>query len=608
MQRHKLFAGILVYTLLLQTLVFAQTTAPEKTVYSAQKAEIDKIMDEGMNRSQVMNHISYLTDVIGPRLTNSPNQRRASEWAKETFTKWGMRSYLEPFGPWGRGWSLKNFTAVLNEPGFRPVLAFPSAWSPSTKGAVTSEVIFLDINEEKDFEKYKGKLKGKIVLINPPRDLKNDPLGLGGPFSDEEINKLANYVKPNTPARTTDPNDLARSDFAKRIAFMFKTQQLISAEEPAVLIENSQRGSGGAVMVHYANINIPPDPNIVKILNGVFPWMKQAEPFVLPTVTMANEDYNHLVRLIRQGITPKMTIDIQTQFHDEDAMAYNTFAEIPGTDPKLKDEVVMLGAHLDSWHAGTGATDNATGVGSMMEAMRIIAASGLKPRRTIRVALWNGEEQGLHGSKAYVEKHFATLPKPTRETPRPAPIKGVDYDKLSAYFNMDNGGGKIRGIYLMENAAAKPIFDEWLKPFHNLGATTTTMMSRGSTDHVSFDNVGLPGFGFIQDPLNYSLDFGLRTHHTNQDKLDVVNPDNMKQAATVIAAFVYQAAMMDEKIPRKSPPTVPTAKNSMLIDNQTALLIEKLNGHSCGDEDSHSTDNLFFPLRSFFSRSYTVSE
>ena len=539
--------------LLSPSLVFGQAAAPAKSVYTAPKAEIDKILDEGLNRSQVMAHIGYLTDVIGPRLTNSPNFRRASEWARDTLAKWGTNATLEAFGPWGRGWSLKSFQIAVTEPTYKPVLAFPSAWTTSTKGPVTAEVMFIDIKEEKDFEQYKGKLKGKIVMISSPRELQPDPAGLGAPYSEEELTKLAHYVKPPTPVRTQEQTEAARLAFARRIAFLFKTQQLVASEGAAVLIENSQRGSGGAVMVHNATITAPPDPNIVKTLAGVMPWMKEAEPYVIPTVTMANEDYNRLARLIRQGITPKMTVDIQAQFHDEDPLAYNPIAEIPGTDPQLKDEVVMLGAHLDSWHAGSGATDNAAGSGVVMEAMRILMATGLKPRRTIRAALWSGEEQGLHGSKAYVEKHFAQLPKPTKEMPKPQPIKGADYEKLSVYFNLDNGAGKIRGIYLMDNAAAKPIFEEWLKPFHHLGATTTTMMSRGSSDHISFDNVGLPGFGFMQDPLNYMLDFGLRTHHTNQDSLDHIQASDMKQAATIMAALVYQSATMDEKMPRKAP-------------------------------------------------------
>jgi carboxypeptidase Q len=607
MKQKQFFSLILVCVFLLQTVALAQTTEPAKAIYSAPKTDIDKILDEGMNRSQVMNHIGYLSDVIGPRLTNSPNQRRASEWAKETFTKWGMKSYLEPFGPWGRGWSLKSSNIALLEPDYRPLLAFPNAWSPSTKGAITAEVVFVDVKDEKDLEKYKGKLKGKIVLINPPRELKNDPLGLGSPFSDEELKKLADYVKPEVKPRsepTMDPN----SPVVKRLTAIFRMQRLLGEEGPAVLIENSPKGSGGAVMVHNANMYPPTDPNILKTLTGVMPWSKQSEPYLFPSITMANEDYDRLVRLIEQGVTPKMTVDINAQYHDEDLMGYNTIAEIPGTDPKLKDEVVMLGAHLDSWHTGTGATDNAAGSGAMMEAVRILMASGLKPRRTIRVALWSGEEQGLHGSKAYVEKHFAQLPKPTKEVRKPQPIKGADYDRLSAYFNMDNGGGKIRGIYLMENADAKPIFDEWLKPLNSLGATTTTMMSRGSTDHVSFDNVGLPGFGFIQDPLNYSLDFGMRTHHTNQDSFDRIDGNNMKQAATVIAAFVYQTAMMDAKIPRKTMASSAISERLTPIDNQTAMLLEKLNGHSCGNEEIHPTKWLLPLPQRFFGLDYRNAE
>lgn len=275
----------------------------------------------------------------------------------------------------------------------------------------------------------------------------------------------------------------------------------------------------------------------------------------------------------------------------------------------------MLGAHLDSWHASRGATDNAAGSGVVMEAMRILLASGLKPRRTIRMALWTGEEQGLNGSKAYVTKHFGEM-KRTPADPKAVPpvparselIKGGDYEKLSGYFNLDNGSGKIRGIYLMGNTGVKPIFEEWLKPFNAMGAKTATLISRGSTDHVSYDNIGLPGFGFIQDPLNYDLDFGPRSHHTNLDNYDRIVPDDMKQAATVMAAFIYQAAMMDEKLPRKTLPAVANSKYSPPINSQTAMLIEKLNGHSCGNEESHSTDNFWFRPRSIFTPGFENAE
>jgi Zn-dependent M28 family amino/carboxypeptidase len=262
---------------------------------------------------------------------------------------------------------------------------------------------------------------------------------------------------------------------------------------------------------------------------------------MLPQMTMATEDYNRLVRMIQQGTKPTMTVDINAQYLDDDPMGYNTVAEIPGTDPKLRDEVVMLGGHMDSWHAGTGATDNGAGVAVAMEAARIIQAAGLKPRRTIRVALWSGEEQGIYGSSAYVKQHFG-------EKKNGSLVKGVDYDKLSAYYNLDNGTGKIRGVYMQGNAAVKPYFEAWLSPFGDLGAKTLTISNTGGTDHLSFDAIGLPGFQFIQDAVEYNS----RTHHSNQDVFDRIQADDMKQAATIMAAFVYQTAMMDEKMPVKS--------------------------------------------------------
>jgi len=274
---------------------------------------------------------------------------------------------------------------------------------------------------------------------------------------------------------------------------------------------------------------------------------------MIPQMTMATEDYNRLVRMIDLGIKPKMSINIQTQYYDDDLMGYNTVAEIPGTDPKLKDEIVMLGGHLDSWHSGTGATDNAAGCAVAMEAVRILLASGLKPRRTIRVALWSGEEQGLLGSTEYVKKHFGEMKgaplfgPPEPNAPKPQLVKTADYDKLSVYFNLDNGTGRIRGVYMQGNAAVRPIFEEWLKPFADLGAKTLTMSNTGGTDHLSFDRIGLPGFQFIQDEIEYDT----RTHHSNQDVFDRIQADDMKQAATIMAAFVYQAAMMDDKFPRK---------------------------------------------------------
>ena len=274
---------------------------------------------------------------------------------------------------------------------------------------------------------------------------------------------------------------------------------------------------------------------------------------MVPQMTVATEDYNRLVRMIQAGEKVQMTVDLAVQYHDEDTNGYNTVAEIPGSD--LKDEVVMVGGYMDSWHAGTGATDNGAGVAVAMEAATNHSmALGLKPRRTIRVALWSGEEEGLFGSSNYVKNHFGEMKNggnifgiPQPNQPKPELIKGADYDKLSAYYNLDNGTGKIRGVYMQGNSAVAPIFRQWLAPFGEMGASTLTMQNTGGTDHLSFDRIGLPGFQFIQDEIEYSS----RTHHSNEDVYDRIQPEDMKQAATIMAAFIYQTAMMDEKMPRK---------------------------------------------------------
>ena len=283
--------------------------------------------------------------------------------------------------------------------------------------------------------------------------------------------------------------------------------------------------------------------------------MKDAETRMVPQMTLATEHYNRLVRMIQQGEKLKMVANVDAQYVDGDGMVNNTVAEIPGTDPKLKDEVVMLGGHMDSWHGGTGATDNAAGVSVAMEAARILLASGLKPRRTIRVALWTGEEQGLLGSRAYVKQHFGEMKgaqnnfgPPDPNAPKPELVKGADYEKLSAYYNLDNGTGKIRGVYMQGNAGVRPYFEAWLAPFADMGAKTLTLSNTGGTDHLAFDAIGLPGFQFIQDEIEYET----LTHHSNQDVFDRIQADDMKQAATIMAAFVYQTAMMDEKMPRKT--------------------------------------------------------
>lgn len=529
--------------ILLPGVALAQTAAAP-AVFTAPKEAIDKIRDEGMNRSKVMETLSYMTDVIGGRLTGSPNMKRANEWTRDKMKEWGMQNaQLEAWGPFGRGWSLRKFTAVVAEPDYFPVIAYPKAWSPSTRGAVTAEVVYLDAKTNEDLAKYKGQLAGKIVLVGGERTLKPIDKPLMQRLDEERLSKLASAPAPG-------PNDgLGPPPAAfKQITDYFNQQaqrlKFLQDEGAAVMIDNSGQGSGGTLFVQGAGVGV--EMAELKSFDDLFsapafqPQNKKYEANMLPQVTLATEDFNRLVRMLRNGAKPKMTVEVDARYHDEDPMQYNTIAEIPGTDPKLKDEIVMVGAHLDSWHASTGATDNGAGSAAVMEAARIILASGLKPRRTIRVALWSGEEQGLYGSRNYVAKHFG-------EMKNGALVKGPDYDKLSGYFNLDNGTGRIRGVYLQGNANIKPLFESWLSPFADVDAKTLTLSNTGGTDHLPFDAIGLPGFQFIQDPTEYDT----RTHHSNQDNFDRIQADDMKQASTILAAFVYQTAMMDYKLPKK---------------------------------------------------------
>ncbi|MGI8466879.1 MAG: M20/M25/M40 family metallo-hydrolase [Pyrinomonadaceae bacterium] len=553
MLRRKLAVAFLLYAFLIPTIAFGQMAAPAAKVYTAPDDVIAKIKDEGMNHSQVMQTLSYLSDVIGERLTGSPALRRANEWTRDTMTKWGLQNaHTEAWGPFGRGWTLKDFNAEIVSPYTIPLVAYPKAWSPSTRGAITADVVYLDVKTDADFDKYKGQLKDKIVLISDIRPLLADFDGMGKRKSDDELAKLAAAPDPaNTPPRQhlqmSDEQRQQQQIAAKRFNFLMQ-------EGAAVVVDNSRAGSGGTIFVQQATVSQVPFANTDGSRVRIAPQQKEAEGRMLPQLTVATEHYNRLIRMIQQGEKLRMTVNIQAEYNDADPMAYNTVAEIPGTDPKLKDEVVMLGGHMDSWQSGTGATDNGAGVAVAMEATRIIQSLGLKPRRTIRVALWSGEEEGLFGSRAYVKQHFGELQgvqnqfgPPDPNAPKPTLVKGADYEKLSAYYNLDNGTGKIRGVYLQGNSAASPIFAAWLLPFADLGAKTLTLSNTGSTDHVSFDAIGLPGFQFIQDPIEYST----RTHHSNEDVFDHIQGDDLKQAATIMAAFVYQTAMMDDRFPRK---------------------------------------------------------
>jgi carboxypeptidase Q len=578
MLRRRLMSAFLLCAVLLPTAVFAQTGA----IYSAPKETIDKIKDEGMKNSQVMQTLNYLSNVIGGRLTASPAMKRANEWTRDTLTKWGMQNAnVEPWGTFGRGWELKRFSAQVSAPYAFPIIAYPKAWSPGIsintaptvlmanpkkKGAMTmntiapsttltADVVYFDAKTDADYAKYKGQLKGKIVLMSDVRELKADFEGFGSRATDKELLEMANSPDPASiqrPAQQGNPNQMQ----ARLERFMngVKRSKFLIDEGAAVVVDNSNNGSGGTVFVAQASVaaDIPANPMDFFTQKRLQPWDKEAESKMAPQMTVATEDYNRIVRMIQAGEKVQMTVDLAVQYHDEDTNGYNTVAEIPGSD--LKDEIVMVGGHMDSWHAGTGATDNGAGVAVAMEAARILMASGLKPRRTIRVALWSGEEQGLFGSSNYVKNHFGEMkgggnifgiPQPNQ--PKPELIKGADYDKLSAYYNLDNGTGKIRGVYMQGNSAVAPIFRQWLAPFGEMGASTLTMQNTGGTDHLSFDRIGLPGFQFIQDEIEYSS----RTHHSNEDVYDRIQADDMKQAATIMAAFIYQTAMMDEKMPRK---------------------------------------------------------
>jgi len=520
----------------------AQGTTAEKPT----REVIQAIKDEGQNRSEVMNTLGYLTDVIGPRLTGSPGLKRAGEWTRDRLSAWGLENaQLEPWGEFGRGWSLKRFSAQVVEPQAFPLIGYPKAWSPGLPKASQAPFVVLDAQKEADLARYKGTLKGAIVLVGSERKLSARFEPLASRLSDSD---LLNRANAGAPAQRKGSPRRPSGEFTR------KRMEFLLAEGALALVEPSTIGDGGTLFVSGAQVPAPePDPKSkaktkpdAPSQKRVSAWDKDA-PKTLPQVVLAVEHYNRLLRMINQGEVLKGEFDLAVEFHDDDLDAYNTVAEIPGTD--LKEEVVMLGGHLDSWHSGTGATDNAAGVAVAMEAVRILKALDLKPRRTIRIALWTGEEQGLLGSKAYANKHFGPGESGVgadRDRSQP----NAEHKNFSAYFNLDNGTGKIRGVYLQGNEAVRPLFREWLQPFETLGASTLTLANTGGTDHLSFDELGLPGFQFIQDPVEYST----RTHHSNQDVFDRIQADDMKQASIVMAAFVYQTAMRDEKLPRKPRP------------------------------------------------------
>ena len=555
---------LFVVALLLCAMMFASlpiTAQQPATPVKDPNDPIERIKDEGMNRSQVMQTLSYLSDVIGPRLTGSPNLKRANEWTRDKLTSWGVENaHLEAWGPFGRGWVLKDFSAEVVAPQTISLIAYPKAWSPDVK-ITNGDVVCVDAKDENELQRFKGLLRNKIVLTGPMREVKARFEPLGTRVSTKELLELADAPEPvkGGPPRRFSPANPRFQTFIKSAIFSSKKQQFFIDEGVSLAIDPSD-GDGGTLFVQGATVPQQLDTSSpMAILRSLFLGRLHSydknPPKIVPQMVLAIEHYNRLARIIQAGEKVQMNVRIDGRFIDSDLMAYNTVAEITGTDKK--DELVMAGGHMDSWHAGTGATDNGAGVAVAMEALRILKALKLQPRRTIRIALWSGEEQGLLGSKAYVEQHFGKTDESEDASfarmvngsgPQPNVAPGPEYDKLSAYFNLDNGTGKIRGVYLQGNELVRPIFRQWLEPFRDMDAATLSISNTGGTDHLSFDAIGLPGFQFIQDEIEYDT----RTHHSNQDVFDRIQGDDLKQAATIMAAFHYNTAMRDDKLPRKT--------------------------------------------------------
>ncbi len=464
-----------------------------------------KIRDEGLNRSRAYPMLDTIATVFGPRLTASPAYLRAANWARDRFASWGLAdSHLESW-PFGRGWELDRFSFEMTAPRYTPILGLPDAWSAPTNGEITgTPMLIAGINAD-SLEKLRPRLKGAIVMTQPMMTtfIREDRINPTAPNAPADVYKPAAAIGGGN--RAGGPTE------AQRIARILHDAGVGAVLKPS-------RGEHGTLFLQ----------------------TRDAGPaLAVPTVVVAGEDYNNIIRLLQNRVPVTVRVNIQARYQTRDTSGYNVIAEIPGTDPRLKDEVVMLGGHLDSWHAATGAMDNADGAATILEAARILKAVGAQPRRTIRFALWGGEEEGLFGSKAWVARHLAG---DANRTAR---------EKMSVYFNVDPGYGPVYGWFTEGNAAAKQLFDTWLEPFKDLGARKNVVAGIGNTDHLSFIAEGVPGFNPIQEYANYDV----RIHHTNMDTMERMKPDDIKEAAIVFASFAYQAAMRDASIPRAPRPT-----------------------------------------------------
>ncbi|MGA8029887.1 MAG: M20/M25/M40 family metallo-hydrolase [Bryobacteraceae bacterium] len=537
-------------------LSFALCLAPLDGQDSALEV-VHRIKTEAFDNSKVMEHLSYLSDLYGPRLTGSPEFQQAADWALSRLKEYGIANvHAEKWGPFGRAWSLQSYTLEMIAPRYSHLVAAPLAWSAPTHGMGTGDVLFapfhqdsfFDIPKNKEsFEHYKaewkGKLKGKIVLVSEAKQPKPSTKPLFRRYTDAELADIAKAPEPairrnipidqiKVPADEEEagkyfaslPNETIDALIDQYFELINEVGRFFHDEGVAAVIRADPRAHNGLIFAEAAGSH------------------ESKDPMAPATFVVTEEQYSRITRLVekKQPVSIRMNLDAKVSDRDVDGL--DLIGEIPGR--KKADEVVMIGAHFDSWHSGTGATDNGAGSAVMIEVMRILKTLNLKMDRTVRIGLWSGEEEGLYGSKAYVKAHFAD--------PKTMEVK-PEHAKLDAYLNLDNGSGKIRGIYLEGNDAARPLFENWLQPFHDLEATTTTLKHTGGTDHLSFDAVGLPAFQFIQDPLDY----GTVAHHSDMDTFSHAMPEDLMQASAVIAALVYDIANRDEPLPRKPLPESP---------------------------------------------------
>lgn len=495
---------------------------------------VAQIREEGFQRSQVMDILGYMTDVLGPRLTGSVGMRRAQRWAQAKMDSMGLVStVIEPFGEHGVSWDNQYTSLHMLEPDYQPLIGYPYAFTPGTDGVLITNAVIVRIATREDFDRYRGRLRGAIVLMSAPRPTAPRFTADAQRFSDDDLDAMAS-------ATIASRYGIGQQDYAwDSVLNSFVGQQ--AGPSPAAtgpstddilrffeaegvgLVLTAAAGSDGTVFVTGR-----PGSRLDRSYEGVF-----RSP---PMVALAAEHYNRIYRITQRGIPVILEVEIRNAIEDSDPLAYNVLGELPGTD--LADQLVMVGGHFDSWHAGTGATDDGAGCAVALEAVRILTAIGARPRRTIRLGLWSWEEGGKGGSRAYVRDHFGHPD--TATTPA--------YDRLSAYFNMDNGTGQFRGVYLQGNERVRPIFSAWMAPLRDLGMTTLTINDTYGVDIVGFDMAGLPAFQFIQDPMDYDT----RTHHSNMDVYDKLIPEDLRKNAVILATFLYHAAMRDERLPRET--------------------------------------------------------